>query len=87
MFSNYGVGWVERNETQLGVRTMLGFVPQTPLLSTRGTRAQEWLPNLQLMLILGLKTVPRPFFIKSIPKGSRYAISGAYRLRRITIFY
>ena len=58
MFSNYGVGWVERSETQLGVRKMLGFVPQTPLLSTRGTRAQEWLPNLQLMLILGLKTDP-----------------------------
>ncbi len=37
---------------------MLGFVPQTPLLSTRGTRAQEWLPNLQLMPILGLKTRP-----------------------------
>ncbi len=58
MFSNYGVGWVERSETQLGVRKILGFVPQTPLLSTRGTRAQEWLPNLQLMLILGLKTDP-----------------------------
>ncbi len=38
---------------------MLGFVPQTPLLSTRGTRAQEWLPNLQFMPILGLKTRPR----------------------------
>ncbi len=44
MFLNYGVGWVERSETQLGVRKMLGFVPQ---------------PNLQLILILGLKTVPR----------------------------
>ncbi|MDJ0795616.1 MAG: hypothetical protein QNJ51_02075 [Calothrix sp. MO_167.B12] len=43
MFSNYGVGWVERSETQLDVRKMLGFVPQ---------------PNLQLMLILGLKTDP-----------------------------
>ncbi len=34
------------------------YVPQTPLLSTRGTRAQEWLPNLQFMPILGLKTDP-----------------------------
>ncbi len=51
MFSNYGVGWVERSETQLGVRKMLGFVPQ---------------PNLQLILILGLKTVPRRMRLKNL---------------------
>ncbi|MDJ0799916.1 MAG: hypothetical protein QNJ51_24440 [Calothrix sp. MO_167.B12] len=55
MFSNYGVGWVERSETQLGVRKMLGFVPQ---------------PNLQLMLILGLKTDPRGL-VKCIPDNKK----------------
>ncbi len=50
----YGVGWVERSETQLGVRKMLGFVPQ---------------PNLQLMLILGLKTVPNPKHLTPIFKS------------------
>ncbi|MFN6526465.1 hypothetical protein [Nostoc sp. ChiSLP03a] len=30
---------------------MLGFVPQTPLASSRGTRPTQWLPNLQLQLL------------------------------------
>jgi len=64
VFLNYRVGWVERSETQQIERRMLGFVPQTPLLSTRGTRAQEWLPNLQFMPILGLKTRPNPFLTR-----------------------
>ncbi len=36
MFSNYGVGvgWVERSETQLGVRKMLGYSAPSPFGST-----------------------------------------------------
>jgi hypothetical protein len=32
---------------------MLGFVPQTPLALSRGTRPTQWLPNLHGLRFLG----------------------------------
>ncbi|MEH2378035.1 MAG: hypothetical protein V7K27_03880 [Nostoc sp.] len=42
---------MERSATQLIIR-MLGYAkPPTPLATTRGTRATQWLPNKAIFLI------------------------------------
>ncbi|MCC5665832.1 hypothetical protein LC653_18360 [Nostoc sp. CHAB 5784] len=44
------VGWVEAMRYPTNPALRLGFVPQTPLASSRETRPTQWLPNLHILI-------------------------------------